>query len=266
MKFIKKIVSTILGSIMMFAPMTVYATETNEENSEVGNVVIEVHYSNDIAPEYGDEFEIVYSVKGDEQNYMTKTVDTAMAYTGESTWELPCNIYSILDITYKGNEEKIKLQGYATVKEFYSTDLGDSYLPIYIGTTSINRMKLEYQESGIKIMDANHSEYGEPYKENDVLDQDIPKDETLTQEPVSTLEEQVEQVEQPEQTEPEENVITDKGDGKVEYYNNEKEDEPSEEDKKEERRKDAIQKLILLIGFAAISLGIMFVLHKNGRI
>ena len=116
-----------LSLIMLCFPLQAHAQEISSK------VKIEVEYSEGIIPQNSDEFIIFYKGNGNEKkielnaSHLLKEQNTIFLEEGE---------YEITDIEYKGENEKIKEQGYVVSDSFQALQGKEAYDQIYIGIGS----------------------------------------------------------------------------------------------------------------------------------
>lgn len=244
---------------------TAYAAE--QTGQELGTIDINVRYDNDIIPQDGDEFVILYCVKNDEGNTAEIKFDAAQIYEDGAQIQVPYNSYSILDINYNGPNEKVGQQGYATNRGFYCDERTNGSITVVIGDGVLKRFDAE-TNGGIKAKDTNHNQWGDAYREhteeienNTPVEPESPGNENQTDESIMPVnpETDADYNEYPEFS------ANDTGEARIEDYREGDEDEDSVSDKesKEKRKKDAITKLVGLAVFAVIGFVALVVFYRK---
>lgn len=139
-------------------PHTAYATEPTEtaESAEpgMGEVYIEAHYSSNIVPQPGDEFELVYMAAGGTDT-ATITLDASNYVEDTGVFELPENAYEIISISYLGSNADIKVEGYGVRRDFVSNKDDGSFIYISIGKTANIALSQNYE--GALFVDPDNS-------------------------------------------------------------------------------------------------------------
>ena len=260
------------ASVLCINNCTITAMAAEQTEQGYGTISVKIRYDNDIIPQEGDEFVILYCIEGDESNTAEITLDASQIYEDGGQIQVPYNTYSILDINYRGANERVPLQGYAVSKGFHCDKGVDGSITIAIGDGPVSRFEKDFGLGGVRVKDGNHNEWGEPYREyeEEVLagQEVLPITmEEFNENQANKNENTAEPVASENESEPDV-IITDHGDAKIEDYRQDDEDkkEKTDEEKKADKRRDALSKLGVILVFAIIGSITILVLHKKGKI
>lgn len=289
-KLSKKILAAVSAMGVLCSPTLInqaYATEAyvpepgKEDNGRTtGKVSVIVEYSDDIEPQIDDNFVIEYSVKGREDNKGTIDVNAFSFAEEPGVLEgVPFGSYSILNIEYTGNNQDIVNQGYAVTQSFYCSDSVDGSFTIAVGESSIASLAKDYSEGNIRIKDSDHDEYGTATRDKvgtkyyDQEGNDKITDYELVSEGKDIPDRSEDESSSVGDETPEEEIVqdaevNDKGTAKEIRYDETENDEEKEKAKDEEpsMRQAVAEKMLGVLILGIIGFGIIYFLHKNGKI
>nr|WP_298060653.1 hypothetical protein [uncultured Blautia sp.] len=106
----KRWILGLCSALTLLTPMTAYATEKEPEQKEKGVLGITALYSDSVTPKGGDEFTITLA---DDEGNTTDCIFQAYEHQNKAQFfELDPGNYSIYDITYDGDSEKLIAEGF----------------------------------------------------------------------------------------------------------------------------------------------------------
>lgn len=129
---------------LVFALLIIAVSPLQVHAEKMGTVYIEAHYSSNITPQSGDEFELVYMLQGGTDS-ATISLDASNYVEDTGMFELPEANYEIISITYKGSNPEIPEEGYGVRRDFVSAQDGGSYIYISIGTSANIALERNYE-------------------------------------------------------------------------------------------------------------------------
>nr|WP_317428700.1 hypothetical protein [uncultured Blautia sp.] len=241
--------------LTLLSPMTSHAAEEKTE-TEKGVLGITSIYSDSITPQGGDEFSIILA---DDEGNTTECTFQAYEHQEEAQFiELDPGNYSVYDITYNGESERLIAEGFIMPYEFTIYELEHLDVSLAIGKETGTDLASTYVNT-YSVINGEMTDWIEYYS---------PKN---NPEPMS--EETSPDSNSAEEGKTEEHADTE--DPKETAEENSKEKETSEAEKNDEQKqeKPAVAKkpnffvrnlpIILIMGITAI---VVFILHKKGKI
>lgn len=126
-----------MAALLAMASAFAYA-----DDSDATDAIVEVSadYSEDITPQNGDVFSIIYCIPGEASETAEITLDASELVAENGVMNLVPGKYEIADIEYRGYNKEINRQGYAVSKYIEADDERTAEVQLAIGTEAGRRL------------------------------------------------------------------------------------------------------------------------------